>query len=132
MKFYKQIIAATLVLGLASCGTIKKNTVKESDVQGPTVIQKPVVADLEVKETKVTGTYSDRSKKTMKFVKEMALYDALQKANADVLIEARYVTVKKFGRIEVTVTGYPATYKNFRAMELKDTLFVKTTGSFGW
>ena len=124
MKIYKILAIALVTITVTSCGVIKQNTVKSSDVNGPTVIQKPVVVDLDVKEQKVTGTYSDKSSKSIGYVKQMALYDALQKSNADVIVEPRYVVTKTFRKIDVTVTGYPATYKNFRPMEVQDTLFI--------
>ncbi|MFT5819778.1 MAG: hypothetical protein ACI8ZM_001003 [Crocinitomix sp.] len=126
MKLVQITLFLALIFSFNSCRTIKNSTTKENDVAGPTVIQKPVIADLDVKETKVTGTFSGTSNFSMSYAKNMAIADALKSANADVLIEPRFETIKSFRRIDVTVTGYPATYKNFRPMEAADTIFVNT------
>jgi len=125
MKTIKNLFILATLVSLGACSTLKTNTVKESDISGPTVIQKPVVADLDVSDKKVTGTYTTSSKNTVTYAKQMAINEALKPSNADVLIEPRYEITKSFRKIEVTVTGYPATYKNFRPMETSDTTFIK-------
>ncbi len=126
MKILQLSFILALVFSFNSCKTIKSTTVKETDVSGPTVIQKPVIADLDVKEAKVSGSFSGSSSFSVSHAKEMAVADALKSSNSDVLVEPRYEISKSFRKIEVTVTGYPATYKNFRPMEAADTIFVNT------
>jgi hypothetical protein len=126
MKLVQISLLLALMFSFNSCRTIKNTTTKDTDVAGPTVIQKPVIADLDVKEKKVTGTFSGSSSFSMSYAKNMAIADALKASNADVLIEPRFETIKSWRNIEVTVTGYPATYKNFRPMEAADTIFVNT------
>ena len=122
-----QILSITLLLfAFNSCKTIKTASSKNKEIAGPTVIQKPVVADLIVSETKVTGTFSSTGRTTVNTAKKMAIADALNKAKADVLVEPQYEITKSFMRVDVTVKGYPANYKNFRPMEPKDTLFINT------
>jgi len=115
------------LLLLTSCKSYSKTAVS-SDIHGPTVIQKPVVADLDVQEKKVSGTATAKGSKRVSELKEMALNDALTKANADVLIEPRYEISTSGNNSTVTVTGYPATYKNFRPMEPADTMFIQKRG----
>lgn len=117
------LFAFTLILILASCKSTSHTSVS-TDVQGPTVIQKPVIADLNVGEKRVEGTATRKGSFTIGEVKELAIYDALEKSKADVLVEPRFDINKSFNKIEVTVSGYPATYKNFRPMEAQDTIFV--------
>lgn len=88
----------------------------------------PMMADLEVSQTKVTGTFSVMKKElgclrwrtaSMKIntYKLNAVYDALQSVKADVLLFPQYEVVQVEGMgdgIMVTVTGYPGVYKNFR------------------
>lgn len=88
----------------------------------------PMMADLEVSQTKVTGTFSIMKKElgrlrwrtaSMKTntYKLNAVYDALQSVKADVLLFPQYEVVRVEGMgdgIMVTVTGYPGVYKNFR------------------
>ncbi len=122
---YLSIFAITLMI--SSCKTTSNTTVA-ADIKGPTVIQKPVVVDLDVKEVRVTGTATARRSISENEVKQMAVADALDKAKADVLIEARYEITTSFRGTTVTVNGFPAVYKNFRPMELQDTIFVQKVG----
>lgn len=117
---------ATLLV-FSSCKTTSISTVS-SDIDGPTVIQKPVVADLEVKEVRVSGTATTKGSMSEDQLKKMAVADALKKSNGDVLIEPRYEITASFRNTTVNVTGYPATYKNFRSMEAQDTIFVNRQG----
>lgn len=119
------LFACSSILVLSACKSTSHTSVS-SDVQGPTVIQKPVIADLDVSEKRVEGKASAKGS-TLGEVKELAIYDALEKSNSDVLIEPRFDIEKSFNRIDVTVSGYPATYKNFRPMEIQDTIFVDRT-----
>ena len=88
----------------------------------------PMMADLEVSQTKVTGTYSATKKEFGRIrwrlestkgdiYRRNAVYDALQTVKADVLLFPQYEYVKVEGAgagIMITVTGYPGVYKNFR------------------
>lgn len=108
---------------IASCKTTSHTTVS-SDVVGPTVIQKPVVADLEVGEERVKGSSTTKGSATVAEAKELAILDAVTKAKVDVLVEPRFDITKSFREISVDVSGYPAKYKNFRPMEVQDTIFI--------
>mgnify|MGYP000441956279 CR=1 FL=1 len=123
LKKLNLVVAIGAAILLSSCKTVTNTTVT-SDVEGPTVIQKPVVADLDVKETKVSGTATAKRSVPVEEVKQMAVADALTTSNADVLVEPRYEITKDFRSTTVTVTGYPATYTNFRPMEIQDTMFI--------
>lgn len=112
---------------ITSCKTTSITTVA-ADINGPTVIQKPVVADLDVKETRVSGTATVKGSVSVDELKQMAISDALKKSNADVLIEARYEITSSFKQTTVNVSGYPGTYKNFRPMEAQDTMFIQKVG----
>lgn len=88
----------------------------------------PMMADLEVSQTKVTGSFEISKKElgglrwrtaSMKVntYKLNAVYAALQSVKADVLLFPQYEIVRVEGMgdgITVTVTGYPGVYKNFR------------------
>lgn len=83
----------------------------------------PILADLDIKTQKVTGVYNyecDNGEFVDENVlKSNAVYQALKEIKADILVAPQYqVTTKTMGRqyITVTVTGYPAFYKNFRPM----------------
>lgn len=73
----------------------------------------PLVCDLEVG-GKVTGTFDGTKNDSREFVMGMAERDAVKKANADLLVLPDYVVLHNDTAYTVTVTGYAATYKNFR------------------
>ena len=105
---------------LTSCTVLKTSTSKTMDIYGAGVIQKPVLVDLDVKEIKVTGTATARSGTSLEIVKQDAVANALKTANADVLVEPKFETATTSERVTATVTGFPATYKNFRPIKPED------------
>ncbi len=116
------VIAAYFLL--SSCAVVKTNTVKTQDVYETGVLHSTVVANLEVKETRVTGTAMGQSTEAEK-LKIDAAAQAIEKASADILVEPRYKIETVSSRTTVTVTGYPATYKNFRTMTEEDKELLK-------
>lgn len=112
----KFFLAATAVaLCMTSCSTIRKSStslVVDSSINAATQ------AELIVSPNKVSYT-TIPSKKVRRGgnhnVRETAIAELLQQnGDADVLVEPRFETVEKRGKIKkITVTGYPATYKNF-------------------
>jgi hypothetical protein len=131
MKKMKNVMMVAIlcsIMVLSSCTVFRAAQVKSREISG-LVTHIPVTADLDVQSTKVQGVYSDRVKKIsldehVEGVKKMALHNALEKAGADVLIEPMYsidvVSGARWATVTVRVTGYPATYKNFRSATLKD------------
>jgi hypothetical protein len=115
---------------LTSCATMER-TSKTMDIHGAGVIQKPVIADLDVQDKKATGTAVGASKKKLDFLKKQAIADALKKTNADVLIEPSFEVLQEVGKITVTVTGFPGTYKNLRTVKADDTEILKYYNSGG-
>lgn len=106
---------------LSSCSSITKIiTVKQLDIYGSGVIQKPVVVDLEVRETKVYGFSSMSSSTPVEIVKKNAVADALKNVKADVLIEPKFEIEKKSSTITASVSGFPGFYKNFRPITPDD------------
>jgi hypothetical protein len=110
---------------ISSCTVVKTYTTKTHEIYGSGVIQKPVIVDLEVNEFKVTGTATEKSGKGLYEIKNLAVANALKKAGADVLVEPQFETETKFGMTTATVTGFPATYKNFRPIQLEDVELLK-------
>ena len=101
----------------ASCSTFRKSSASVLDVQ--TSAASVVTADLVVSPTKISYTYvptSQDSKSGLKNVLNNAVTDALKQYQGDVLIHMQYDAItKKHGKVKkVTVSGYPATYKNFK------------------
>ena len=107
---------AALSLTLTSCTSITK-TAKNMDVE--TGMRSCSTAELEVSELKATYTLRPikaERRAGLRNVKNMAIRALLsEKGNADVLVAPDFI-VEKHGRKvkSVTVTGYPAKYKNFK------------------
>ena len=113
------MVASTLFLS-TSCGTTKASTTKSMDIYGSGVIQKPVVVDLNVSQTRVNGYAKEGSSESLETIKQKAINDALKKANADVLIEPKFDIETKNGSTTAVVSGWPATYNNFRSITAED------------
>lgn len=90
------------------------------DIYGAGVIHKPVLVDLDVKQTKVTGTATFAEGSSLEIVKQTAVADAIKKSAADILVEPTFSTETSGTRITATVTGFPAFYKNFRPITVDD------------
>ncbi|MCB8964227.1 MAG: hypothetical protein H6536_04210 [Bacteroidales bacterium] len=118
-------VLVLLAMLVSSCSVVKTRTAKIADVYSGGVIQKPVIVDLNVAETKVTGTAEAKTVVPVSKIKEDAVADALKKANADVLVEPIFETVKANAKTTVTVTGFPAYYKNFRLLSESDTALLR-------
>jgi hypothetical protein len=90
------------------------------DIYGPGVLQKPVVAELSVNETRVQGTVSGRKSKGLENLKQLAMLDALQKSKSDVLVEPTFDISTVGRRVTVNVSGFPATYTNFHSIKTEE------------
>lgn len=120
------VLFGTLAIAVASCTSKKTSTVKATDIYGIGVIQYPVVVDLDVKQEKVSGEIAWKGGgATLDNLKEMAMTDAIKKSNSDVLVDPRYDIVIKGRKKNVSVSGYPASYTNFRNAVASDTLISK-------
>lgn len=125
-KLVFALFVAACGLGMTSCSTTFKSATQR-DVVAP--LAAAVIGDLDVSNQKITYTYYPT--KTIRRggyanCKNAAIREALaQYGDADVLIETQEATVirtggifKRAGKIKaVTVTGYPAKYKNFRSAD---------------
>lgn len=112
------LVAAAL---LQSCTSVSKfSSAKTLDIAA-VVNQKPTLADLEVKDSKATGTASYKSTvKSFEAIKQEAVANALKSVNADILVEPKFETEINNYTITITVKGYPGFYKNFRAVKTED------------
>lgn len=126
-KLYYHSIIIFSLFSFSSCiihSSRKSYSTETQQVIAPEIHTNNVIADLEVKEQKVTGTANGLSIKgnTVESTKEEAVFLALKSANdADILVQPKYeITVSSDGAIVVVVTGYPAKYKNFRPLQKSD------------
>ena len=123
-----------LSLYLASCKTTQApfkahyKDLETQDITDKQVIQTPVIVDLDVAETKVTGSYSAENVQ-VEYAKNKALADAVAKSGADVLVEPIYEVDINDKTVSVTVNGYPGKYKNFRKPQAQDSVLLKWRNS---
>ena len=113
----KQTIKLVLVVAsatlLQSCTSLSKfSSAKTIDIAA-SVNQKPTLADLDVKENKVSGTASYKSsEKSFEAIRLEAVANALKSVNADILVEPKFDTEIKSSTKTNSVTGNPGFYKN--------------------
>lgn len=120
IKFIFLLFVILTFMSLQSCSVQKSVTAKSMDIYGSGVIHKPVIADLDVSSTKVKGTYDLASGTLFEDAKNEAIAQLIKDNNVDVIIEPKYELVQTVGATKITITGYPATYKNFRPIEKAD------------
>lgn len=118
MKSNLLTLACGCILLLSSCSTIKK-TATTVAVEGSITIY-PEVADLDVqKKTSSTMTWHfspfNLGEPNLSTAKGNLIAEMLKKNNADILLEPQFIYHKTpYGERELTVSGFPASYKNFR------------------
>ena len=125
-------ISLFAMLGMASC-TTTFNSSKTKDFGSSAITA--TFADLVVSPQKITYTYrpsDDVRRGGVENVINTAIRKALEvNGGGDVLVELQ-TTIKKTGKrnvSEVTVSGYPATYRNFRCADdqtLKEALMMRS------
>ncbi|MGM9713174.1 MAG: hypothetical protein ACI3Y5_03525 [Prevotella sp.] len=133
MKKYFFSIAACFMLLATSCTTVTK-TATTASVDN-IVATYPTVADLEVK-SKISQSMSwsfapfHWGEPKLTTAKGNLVSETLKALNADVLLEAQFMFQKtSYGERTLTVTGFPATYKNFRKASDKDLDALKACGT---
>ena len=130
----KIVILATLALLLSSCA-VHKAAVSSTTVYSP-AIETTTVATLDVAANKIsyvyTPTKTDAKSLSEKQLVKNAIYMALKEnGNADELVEVNYYVSLKRGFLSkrvksISLTGYPATYKDFREPTNEDKDAVET------
>lgn len=125
MKAKFLTLAAAAMMIFASCST-KQNTTVNSTARTLELEAPALVADLEVEKTKVSGEFKfDCPAEQIvneQELKDNAVFNALKTMNADVLVAPQFHIVKESKARKyytVTVTGYPAFYRNFRPMPIE-------------
>ncbi len=118
------ILIFLMGLILTSC-SVTKNSYSVSRIK-TSIEQYPIVADIEVGEKiEKTETWIYNpfiiNNPSLEIRTNNLISDMVKSSNADVLIEPETVYVKKaFGRRSITVSGYPAKFKNIRKATEKD------------
>lgn len=126
-KVLSGALVVIISISITSCSSMKSttNTAKTLNIYGSGVIQNPVIVDLDVKQTKVSAITTGKLGSNIEALKAEAVSIAVKNAAADVLVEPTYTIVSNRGTSRVTVTGFPATYKNFRDIKLEDVPLIK-------
>ena len=114
------ILAATVSLGLASCGvtlpagntTIRTSSYRTADIQ-----TSKVVADLEISQARQSGKATDKVGVPIDDLKGMAISNVLSATGGDILLEPTFAVEDNGASITVTVTGYVAKYVNLRQVK---------------
>lgn len=123
---YSYVFLLIASLGFASCKTLKKATsvTQHIDVN---INQYPTMVDLSVSPQKVEKTiiwdYSlfQIGQPSFEDRKGNLIADIVKENAADVLLEEQSIYTKiPFGKRTLTITGYPAKYKNFRKADKED------------
>lgn len=120
-KIFSILSVALLIAAATSCTSVKKTA---SIIDVNTAVASKSTADLIVSQEKITFTYKVPKKARRagsKAVYATAVAEALKaNGNADVLVQAQYAVRKRGKKIkEITVTGYPAKYTNFKVANNK-------------
>lgn len=123
MKRFALLLFA--VVSLTACSRYQTSTVRTMDIYGPGVLQKAVVADLNVLETRVEGTATGRKSKGIENLKQLAMLDALKKSKADVLVEPSFDITTVGRKVTVNTKGFPATYTNFHTIKTEEMELLK-------
>ena len=123
----KQILLGLLlIISVSSCSLLRTSTSTTMNVDSS--LTSTTTADLQVSDVKISYTYYPKKqerKAGLSHVISNAVAAALKEnGNADILVERQYEAVFKlrmFGKKikSVTITGYPATYKNFKVESFK-------------
>ncbi len=116
------VIGAVFIM--TSCMSTNSNSARTMEITKTGVIQNTVIVDLDIKQEKVTGVATGKVTATAS-IKIDAVANALRPTNADILVEPSYNTVTSGSNITITVTGFPAYYKNFRPLTKKDIPLLK-------
>lgn len=123
------IVSCIAVLALSSCTTIQHTALSESV---DTEVHNLTVADMNVSKNRVSHTFQWKwdplSTVSLADKKRSAAAELLIEQGGDVLVEPQYVIKRRgiFRGGEITVSGYPATYRDFRSMTQADADIIAT------
>jgi hypothetical protein len=128
MKKLTQLVLPLMIIAMAvsSCSTLNKSKSVDYDymyINKQGIIQRPLVTDLEVAKEKktLTRTYNNV---TVGQAKENIMGEFIKDFSCDLVVQPYFSTTSEGTAVKttvnVTVNGYPASYKNIRMYEPKD------------
>ncbi len=126
MNKFNLIILVIAVLCSTSCKSKRKFATSDTmHIVKPNIIAIPQVADLNIETRQIEGVAEVRKKDYYPYAKQacisLAVKNAVLKGNCDVIVQPVYELEETRKIIRVKVTGFAATYKKFRPIELSDT-----------
>ncbi len=104
----------TALLLSMGCNSYKTAIVKSKYVNANGTTHLPLLVDLIVDDSRVSGTFSCKNDLGVEYAKSQAVAAALKKSGADVLFQPQYLIENTGSFLNVDVSGHPAHYKNFR------------------
>ena len=115
MKNVIYITGIAVLLMVTGCSTSYKTAlVKTKYVRPAGTAHLPLLVDMVIDDSRVTGNFSCNSDLGNEYAKSQAVANALKKSGADILYEPQYVIEVLGNQVNVEVSGHPAHYKNFR------------------
>lgn len=99
------------------------------------IYQKPQVADLEIDQQRAKSTFSYEQTNS-EDAKKLAKGDFMKQHKCDVIVEPLLflttTTNERGTNTSVTISGYPANYKNVRNYALSDSIYFKHYQNMPW
>ncbi|GAB3343436.1 hypothetical protein GCM10027429_34040 [Marivirga atlantica] len=123
------ILYLALITSLTNCTTLTTTrTVDIDPIVKYGVISEPIIAEVKIGEEKVVGEYSIKNRlfnSNKEYAENMAISDAIQKVDADYMVQPTFDIQRKQKLTTVKVEGFPGYYEKFRPMEAADTAIFK-------
>lgn len=125
--FFSATVLFATMFAITSCKTVIKSHTADYDLmyiskQG--ILQKPLITDLEVGKQRVTLSQSYNNVSLIE-AKENVMGDFIKQQSCDLIVQPYFssssISTDTKTTITITLTGYPASYKNIRNFESKDT-----------
>ncbi|MCG9879366.1 MAG: hypothetical protein MH472_02095 [Bacteroidia bacterium] len=127
-NFKLMAFAAIFVALFTSSCTVRQVTADYLYLSKPQILIKPQIADIDIQKKKVEATITVKTSlykpDPIEAAKNLALKEAIKNSNADLLVQPTYDVNYNNNVTTATVTGYPATFKEFREFKPTDTAAV--------
>lgn len=119
------VIVVSVVFNFMPIQAREQEEIQPKTVNVELTITAVSTADLDIADTRVskskTWTLNFLSSMTLDQRKANLIIELCREVGADVLVDPQFIFSKRiFGGGKLTVSGYPATYKNFRTMTDKE------------
>lgn len=123
------------VIAPSNSTTSKAGDYYKLDITTKGIYQKPQVADLSVNSERAKATYNYEDVSSDE-AKKLAKGDFVKQQKCDVIVEPLlYLTNEtndKGTKVSVTISGYPAFYRNVRNYELSDSIYFMHYRNMPW